>query len=52
MDPEALDTRLAEVLADTKLGLLGALMDALVMRRKLNVGIQQAFESLKRYGEH
>ena len=34
-----------------KFGLLGALLDALVMRRKLDEGIGEIFEGLKRYVE-
>jgi hypothetical protein len=36
---------------ELKLGLLGALLDALVMRRKLDRGIREVFDGLKRYVE-
>lgn len=34
-----------------KFGVLGALMDALVMRRKLDGGVHDVFSNLKRYAE-
>lgn len=34
-----------------KFGLLGALMDALMMRRKLDKGIAEIFDNLKRFVE-
>lgn len=40
-----------EVNYKLKFGLLGALMDALVMRRKLDGGIRDVFSSLKQYVE-
>jgi carbon monoxide dehydrogenase subunit G len=34
-----------------KFGPLGAIMDALIMRRKLDKGVQEIFQNLKRYVE-
>jgi carbon monoxide dehydrogenase subunit G len=40
-----------EMSYELKFGVLGALMDALVMRRKLDRSVQEIFESLRRYVE-
>jgi hypothetical protein len=40
-----------EINYKVKFGPLGALMDALMMRRKLDKGISEIFESLKHYVE-
>jgi carbon monoxide dehydrogenase subunit G len=52
LEGEGKSTRVRqEINYKVKFGPLGALMDALMMRRKLDKGISEIFESLKHYVE-
>ena len=52
LKPEGNNTRVTQVMEyEMKFGILGNLMNALMMKRKLNQGVTEIFENLKKFAE-